>query len=118
MSLLSPPRFLSLGSKVTANFLATHTSHKRSGNKALRAIGARGRAGSGSSSGAAPPPATPRLENQTMLGEPEIAPFAAERQGGGAGGNAGPAGRGVERATFTGPEDFTPAGLGDLTPGV
>lgn len=53
-----------------------------------------------------------------MLGEPEIAPFAAERQGGGAGGNAGPAGRGVERATFTGPEDFTPAGLGDLTPGV
>lgn len=54
-----------------------------------------------------------------MLGEPEIAPFAAERQGGGVSGNAGrAAGRGVERATFTGPGDFTPAGLGGLTPGV
>lgn len=53
-----------------------------------------------------------------MLGEPEIAPFAAERQGGGAGGKAGPAGRGVERATFTGPGGFTPAGSGALAPGV
>lgn len=108
--------FLSLGSKVTANFLATHTSHKRSGNIT------QGHWGSGQSAalplGRLPLQPLPRLENQTVLREPEIAPFAAERQGGGAGGNAGPAGRGVERATFTGPGGFTPAGLGGLTPGV
>lgn len=49
-----------------------------------------------------------------MLGEPEITPFAAERQGGGAGVKAGPAGHGVERATFTGPGGFTLAELGGL----
>lgn len=49
-----------------------------------------------------------------MLGEPEITPFAAERQGGGAGAKAGPAGHGVERATFTGPGGFTLAELGGL----
>lgn len=47
-----------------------------------------------------------------MLGEPEITPFAAGRQGGGAGAKAGRAGRGVERATFTGPGGFTLAELG------
>lgn len=60
----------------------------------------------------------PRLENQTVLGEPEITPFAAERRGGGAGAKAGRAGRGVERATFTGPGGFTLAELGGLAPGV
>lgn len=53
-----------------------------------------------------------------MLGEPEITPFATERQGGGAGAKAGRAGHGVGRATFTGPGGFTLSELGCLAPGV
>lgn len=109
-------RFLSLGSKVTANFLATHTSHKRSGNNALRATESEDRAAL--VLGRLPLQSLPRLEKQTVLGEPEITPFAAERQGGGAGAKAGPAGHGVERATFTGPGGFTLAELGGLALGV
>lgn len=94
-------RFLSLGSKVTANFPAIHTSHKRSGNNALRAIESEHSAAL--VLGRLPLQSLPRLEKQTVLGEPEITPFAAERRGGGAGVKAGRAGHGVERATFTGP---------------
>lgn len=103
-------RFLSLGSKVTANFLAIHTSHKRSGNNVLRAIKSEHRAAL--ALGRLPLQPLPRLENQTVLGEPEITPFAAERQGGGAGAKAGRAGHGVERAMFTGSGGFTLAELG------
>lgn len=39
--------------------------------------------------GGSPIQPLPRLENRTVLGEPEITPFAAERQGGGAGAKAG-----------------------------
>lgn len=89
--------FLSLGSKVTANFLATYTSYTDQVTGRLGPWGLQGK--STLSSGAAPPSAnSPGWE---------IAPFAAGDRAG-AGGSAG---RGVERATFTGPRGFTPAGL-------
>lgn len=100
-------RFLSLSSKVTANFRATHTSHKRSGNGALRATG-----GSAAPALGRPPPATPRATNQSSVGGAGNSPVCC-----GAAGRAGApaehrlAGRGVERATFTGPRAFAPAGL-------